>query len=75
MHESGHAAAYWALDIPLAYMSMVGRGQEDRQHVQPVEVKQGTNGQKVLIGASGVVAGFIHNGPCVTATGRADLCP
>ncbi len=56
-------------------MSMVGRGQEDRQHVQPVDVKQGTNGQKVLIGTSGVVAGFIHNGPCVTATGRADLCP
>ena len=72
-HESGHAAAYWALDIPLAYVTIVGRGQQDRPHVQPVDVKQGTKGQKVLIGASGVIAGFIHNGQRVTATGIVEL--
>jgi hypothetical protein len=72
-HESGHAAGYCAIGIPLAYLTMVGRGQQDRPHVQPVDVRQGTNGQKVLIGASGVTAGFIHNGQRLTHTGIVEL--
>jgi hypothetical protein len=72
-HESGHAAAYWALEIPLAYVTTVGRGQQDRPHVQPIDVKQGTHGQKALVGASGLIAGFIHNGQHLTDRGIVEL--
>lgn len=72
-HESGHATAYWALDIPLAYVTMVGRGQQHRPHVRPVDVNQGTHGQKALVGASGLIAGFSYNGQRMTDSGIVEL--
>ena len=57
-HESGHAAAFLSLSIPLDYVTIVGHGSQPRPHTQPVDVTAGTHGQKTLVWVSGVIAGF-----------------
>ena len=60
-HESGHVVGYWAQDMPLAYVTMVGYGSQPRPHTQPVEITVGTRGQRVLAYASGVVTTLCYS--------------
>jgi Glyoxalase-like domain len=53
-HESGHAAAFLSLGIPLEYVTIVGHGSQLRPHTQPADVTAGTHGQKALVCVSGV---------------------
>lgn len=54
-HESGHAVAYWAQGIPLAYVTIVGCEAQPRPHTQPIDVNGGTYGQQVLARTAGLV--------------------
>lgn len=72
-HESGHAAAYLALGIPLDYVTIVGHGSQPRPHTQPIDVTAGTHGQRTLVCASGVIAGFEFSRQQLTDTGIAEL--
>jgi hypothetical protein len=72
-HESGHAAAFLALGIPLDYVTIVGHGSQPRAHTQPVDVAVGTHGQKTLVCASGVITGFEFSGQRLTDAGIAEL--
>jgi hypothetical protein len=56
-HEGDHAAAYWAMGIPLKYVTIAGYGMQPRPHTQPVNVTAGTYGQNVLVRVCGVIAG------------------
>ena len=72
-HESGHAAAFLALGIPLDYVTIVGDASQPRPHTQPVDVTEGTHGQKTLVCASGVITGFEFSRQRFTDTGIAEL--
>jgi hypothetical protein len=72
-HEGGHAAAYWAMGIPLEYVTIVGYGTQPRAHTQPVDVTAGTYGQNVLVRVSGVIAGWWFNRQILTDAGIVEL--
>jgi hypothetical protein len=72
-HESGHAAAYLTLGIPLAYVTIVGYGSQPRPHTQPIDLTAGTHGQRTLVCASGVIAGFEFSRQRPTDIGIAEL--
>ena len=48
-HESGHAAAFLTLGIPLDYVTVVGHGSQHRPHTQPVDVTAGRHGQRTFV--------------------------
>lgn len=72
-HESGHVGGYWAQGIPLAYVTMVGYGFQPRPHTQPLEVTGGTQGQRLLVYASGVVATLFYSQQNLPDTGIVEL--
>jgi hypothetical protein len=72
-HEGGHAAAYWAMGIPLEYVTIVSYGTQPRPHAQPVDVTAGTYGQKVLVRVSGVIAGWWFNRQILSNAGIVEL--
>jgi hypothetical protein len=72
-HEAGHAAAFWSQGIPLAYVTIVGHGEQLRPHAQPVDVTAGTYGQKVLTRVSGLIAGYWFHRQVLTDAGIVEL--
>lgn len=63
----------WALGIPLDYVTIVGRGTQPQPHTQPQDPSQGTEGQKELIYASGVITGLMAAWQQVTSQGIVEL--
>lgn len=72
-HESGHAVGFLAQSMPLRYVTISGVDQMPVPHVQPVDPAAGSWGQRALIGASGLIAGFRSSGWSLSRQGVIDL--
>ena len=68
-HESGHAVGFLSLGWELDYVTIAG----PRGRTLPVNPYLGTIGQRLLVAASGVIAGFLANGWRLTDRGVREL--